>query len=177
MKQIVAVLVGCMLVSLPAVVRAGDAKATPDASVLSRDTPPRRVAVHSTTAFGLRGGRFVNELVGARFDLLTAARFAVELDIAYANLDGKDGRVHNVLPQVALRYRLALGATRFGIPLRFAGGYLPKNGPTARVAAGVDFDATDSVRIELTPLEPMLWVVRERSELSLNLGANVAVAF
>jgi hypothetical protein len=177
MKQMVTVLVGCMLFSLPGVARADDAKETPTAPALSRDAPPRRVAVHSTTAFGLRGGRFVNELAGARFDLLTAARFAVELDIAYANLDGKDGRVHNVLPQLALRYRLALGATRFGIPLRFAGGYLPKNGPTARVAAGVDVDATDSVRIELTPLEPMLWVVRERSELSLNLGANVAVAF
>jgi hypothetical protein len=175
MKQIVAVLLACMLFTPTGLARAGDAKET--SSALSRNAPPRRIAVHSTTAFGLRGGRFVNELAGVRFDLLTAARFAVELDLAYANLEGKDGRVHNVLPQVALRYRLALGSTRFGIPLRFAGGYLPRNGPTARVAAGVDFDATDSVRIEVTPLEPMLWVVRERSEPSLNLGATLAVAF
>lgn len=177
MKQRFAAFLGCLLFTRTAVASATDAENSVSAVTLGPEAPPRRVAVHSTTAFGLRGGRFVNELVGARFDLLTASRFAVELDVAYANLDGKDGRVHNVLPQVALRYRFALGATRFGVPLRFAGGYLPKNGPTARVAAGIDFDVTDAVRIELTPLEPMLWVVRERSELSLDLGASVGFAF
>jgi hypothetical protein len=176
MKQTFAVLLVCVLSFSLLTTRASGAEETSGAP-LSHDPPPRRLAVHSTTALGLSGGRFVNELVGARFDLLNASRFAVELDVAYANLEGKDDRVHNVLPQVALRHRFALGTSRFGVPLRFAGGYLPKNGPTVRVAAGVDFDATDAVRLELTPLEPMLWVVRERSELSLNLGANVAFAF
>jgi len=175
MKSTLAVLVFGALITAAAHTRAADG--THDALPRSYEAPPRRAAIHSTTAFGLRGRHFVNELVGVRADLLTASRFAIELDVAYANLDGKDERVHNVLPQLALRYRLLLGGSRFGVPLRFAGGFLPKNGPTARVAAGIDFDATDAVRIELTPLEPMLWVVRERSELSLNLGANLALAF
>lgn len=177
MKQMFAVLLGCALLGSVSNARAADTKEPSAARALTSDASPRRAAVHSTTAFGVRGGRFVNQLVGARFDLLTASRFAVELDVAYANLDGKDARVHNVLPQLALRYRLPFGNTGLGLPLRFAGGFLPKNGPTARAAAGLDFDATDSVRLELTPLEPMLWVVRERSEVSFNLGANLSIGF
>ena len=178
MKPTLALLFTCgLFVSATKAGASDDTKPTHDALSRSHPALPRRVAVHATTAFGLRGRHFVNQLVGVRADLITASRFAVELDVAYANLDGKDERVHNVLPQLALRYRAPFGGSGFGMPLRFAGGFLPKNGPTARVAAGIDFDASDAVRIELTPLEPMLWVVRERSELSLDVGANFSVAF
>lgn len=177
MKHTFAVLLACALLTPAPFARATEATQTERTAAPARDAPPRRAGVHSTTAFGLRGGRFVNQLAGARVDLVTASRFAVELDLAYVNLEGKDERAHNFLPQLALRYRLPLGGSGFGVPLRFAGGYLPKNGPTARVSAGIDLDVTEALRIELTPLEPMLWVVRERSEPSLAVGANVTFAF
>jgi hypothetical protein len=143
----------------------------------SDDRLEKRVSGFGTVALGMPGLDFVNELVGARLELGYTPRFAFGLSLAYVNLKGKDGRVSNVLPEVSVGYRLPIGASDFGIPFRFAGGYLAMNGPTLRLTSGVDFEVSDTAAIELALFEPMAWVARDRPELSLNFGAAVRATF
>jgi hypothetical protein len=138
---------------------------------------PLRVAVLSSSAFGLTHAKFFNELLGARVDYRFTSRFAFGASLAYANLKGKDERVHNVLPEVSTEYRVPLRKEAFGMPLRLSLGFLPKNGPTLRLGAGIDFAFSDTVSCEVIPLEPMVWLTRERPEVSLNASIALRVAF
>lgn len=146
-------------------------------SAPSPAAPPleRRLSAFSTTAFGLSGSGFVNELAGARFDLGYTPRFALGVSLAYANLKGKDGRASNLLPEARLAYRIPLSRV-VSVPIHFSGGYLAKNGPTLRLGAGFDFAFSERVRLELTLLEPMVWVTKNRPESSLDLGVALAMA-
>ena len=160
------------LVALPAAAQSAPAPA-PDDSV----PHPLRVAFASTSAFGVTHARFFNQLLGARLDYRFSPRFAFGGSLAYANLKGKDRRAHEVLPEAAVEYRVPLKHEVFGVPLRFALGYLPKNGPTLRLGAGVDFALSDSVSLEIIPLEPMVWITRERPEVSLDATIALRMAF
>jgi hypothetical protein len=145
----------------------------------SPDAVPRplRLSFVSTSAFGVSHAKFFNQLLGPRLDYRFTSRFAFGASLSYANLKGKDRRVHEVLPEVSSEYRVPLQGETFGLPLRFALGYLPKNGPTLRLGAGLDFSLSDSVSLELVPLEPMIWLSRERPEISLNVSAALRLAF
>ena len=136
----------------------------------------KRLGGFATVSLGLPGVDFVNELVGARFELEYTPRFAFGLSLAYANLKGKDGRVSNALPEASLAYTVPLGAS-FRIPIRFAGGWLPKNGPTLRLGSGFEWAPSHAMAFELVLLEPMVWVARDRPELAMNLGAAVLGRF
>jgi hypothetical protein len=85
--------------------------------------------------------------------------------------------MHNVLPELGLAYRIPLKSGQIGVPFRYGLGFLPKNGPTLRLGAGVDFALSDAISLELTPAEVMVWVNRERPEVSLNAGLSLAAAF
>jgi hypothetical protein len=145
----------------------------PDVSVAH----PLRLAFTSTSAFGVTHAKFFNQLAGARLDYRFTSRFAFGAALAYANLKGKDRRVHEVLPEVLTEYRVPLQREAFGLPLRLALGYLPKNGPTLRLSAGVDFALSSQVSLELSPLEPMIWINRERPEVSLDASLALRVLF
>jgi len=138
---------------------------------------PLRFSLHSTSAFGVTHARFFNQLVGARLDYRVTSRFAAGLELAYANLKGKQGRTANVLPEAVLEYRVPLDGEAFGLPLRMATGFLPKNGPTLRLTAGIDFAVSDSLSFEVDPLEPMVWITRDRPEVSFDLGLLARVSF
>lgn len=146
----------------------------PPASAVAR---PLRLGFASTSAFGVTNARFFNQLLGARLDYRFTRRFAFGGLLSYANLKGKDRRMHNVLPEALLEYRIAYLGERFGLPVRFALGYLPKNGPTLRVGAGFDFALSERVSLDVVPLEPMVWVSRERPEVSLNGSLSLRLAF
>ena len=135
-----------------------------------------RLALTSTSAFGVTHARFFNQLVGGRLDYRFTSRFALGAAVAYANLKGKDRRVHNVLPEVMVEYRVPLDGERFGLPLRFTNGFLPMNGPTLRVSVGLDFSLSSELSLEILPLEPMVWVNRERPEVSLNASLGLRLA-
>jgi hypothetical protein len=135
-----------------------------------------RAAGFFGVALGMPGADFVNELVGARFELVYTPRFSLGMSLAYVNLKGKDGRVSNALPEVSVAYRAPLGES-IGVPLRLSAGYLPMNGPTLRLTSGFDFAFSDTVALEVALIEPMVWVTRDRPELSLNAGAGVRAAF
>jgi hypothetical protein len=130
-----------------------------------------------TTAFGLRGGKFVNVLAGGRMAFNWAPRMAFELGVAYANLRGRERRVHNALPEVSAHYRVPLPGPVLGMPFRLGAGFLPKNGPTLRASLGLDAVVSPSTIVELDLLEPMVWVTNDRSELSLNVSGAVRVSF
>ena len=138
---------------------------------------PLRIGLSATSAVGATHAGFFNQLLGPRLDYRFTRRFAFGGLLSYANLKGKDGRVHNVLPEVSLEYRAAIDGERFGAPLRFTAGYLPKNGPTLRLGVGLDFALSDVLSLDVVPLESMIWVNRERPELSLNgsLGLRLAL--
>jgi opacity protein-like surface antigen len=141
------------------------------------DVPhPFRLAFASTSAFGVTHSKFFNQLLGARLDYRFANDFAFGGSLSYVNLKGKDRRVHEALPEATIEYRVPLKRDAFGIPFRFGLGYLPKNGPTLRVGAGVDFALSDPVSLEIIPLEPMIWITRERPEISLNATIALRIA-
>jgi hypothetical protein len=174
----------CLALLLPASALAQAPPAAPDpkapaAAAASPEPVPEqraRLAFTSTSAFGVSNARFFNELLGARFDYRFTRRFALGGALAYANLKGKDGRTHNALPEAMLEYRIPITGDAFGMPLRFAAGFLPKNGPTLRLGAGLDYAFSDTVSVEVVPLEPMVWVTRERPEVSFNLSLALRVA-
>ncbi|HEY4157958.1 MAG TPA: hypothetical protein VGM29_07670 [Polyangiaceae bacterium] len=152
----------------------------PRVAFAQSEPPPKhpfRVAAESTSAFGVTGARFFNQLAGARADYRFSERFAFGAGLFYTNLKGKDGRVSNALPELSLEYRLPLGSGPFGIPWRFAGGALPKNGPTLRWTVGLDANLSETVALELDPIVPMFWVTRDRPEVSLDVGALLKIAF
>jgi hypothetical protein len=138
---------------------------------------PVRTALSSTSAFGVTGAGFFNQLLGVRLDYRFTQRFALGGVLSYTNLEGKERRVHNLLPEVRLEYRTSYDGERFGIPLHFGVGYLAKNGPTLRLGAGVDFALAERVSMEVLPLEPMVWVNRERPEVSMNGSLSLRLAF
>jgi hypothetical protein len=104
-------------------------------------------------------------------------RSTFELGIAYANLRGREGRVHNALPEISILHRIPLPGPVLGIPLRVGAGFLPKNGPTLRASLGLDAKVSESTILELNLLEPMVWVTHDRSELSLNVGGAARISF
>lgn len=143
-----------------------------------------RISLNTEGAFGFTSGvnenlgtslpTFYNHLVGPRFDYGFPNDFAVGLFVGYANLKGKEGRTNNVLPYVQLEYRTRVSKTsEFRIPLRLAGGYLPRNGPFFRLAAGLEIPLGGGVHLGLDLVAPALWMVRNRTLLSLDAAAEV----
>jgi len=175
----------CVFVAIPAAAQPAANAAQPAASAAPPLAPttdtvvakPIRLSFTSTSAFGVTHAKFFNQLVGARLDYRFTPRFAFGAELAYANLKGKDRRVSNLLPEVTTEYRVPLNGETVGMPLRFSLGFLPKNGPTLRLGGGFDISATDRVSFELIPLEPMVWITRDRPEVSLDAHAGVRIAF
>lgn len=139
--------------------------------------PAFTASIVSTSAFGVSNDKFFNQLLGARFEGRFGERFSFGGTLSYANLKGKDGRVHNVLPEATAAYRLPLTRESLGLPIRWSLGYLPKNGPTLRLGAGVDITLADGVSLALVPAEVMVWVTRERPEVSLNASFGLGLSF
>jgi hypothetical protein len=149
-------------------------------------TAVRRLSLNTEGAIGLTSGvnestrssvpTFYNQFVGPRFDYGFPNDFAIGAFIGYANLKGKEGRASNVLPYLQLEYRTRVSKTSdFRIPLRLATGYLPKNGPFFRLAAGLEFPLGGGVHLGLDIVAPALWVVRNRTLLSLDAAVEVGV--
>jgi hypothetical protein len=148
-------------------------------SAAGTDAPPRhavhRLALSAETAFGLSNPSFVNELVGARFDYGFTRDVALGTYLGYANLKGRNGRSGNVLPYFQIEYRLhGANSDGFAIPLRFGTGYLPRNGPFARLSAGLSFPLGEKAHLGLDLIAPAVWIVHNRTVYSMNVAAEVA---
>ena len=67
----------------------------------------------------------------------------------------------------------AAGAIR--IPLRFASGYLPRNGPVVRLSTGFAFPLTPTIDLVTELLAPMIWLTGDQMVLSMDLAAELVV--
>jgi hypothetical protein len=135
-----------------------------------------RFAAHVESALGVSGGAFYNQLAGARFDYRFTDELCLGHYLGYANLKGHDGRAHGFLPYLQLEYRPSLGAGAFGLPLRFATGYLLKNGPVMRLSVGVSYALTPQVALVVDVVTPTFWVVGNRTVISLGGALEVSYA-
>jgi len=137
---------------------------------------PMRLALQTEGAIGLYPGDFYNHLVGARVDLVFSPHVSFGGYAGYANLKGKDGRVSDLLSYVQAEYAVGSpGGIR--IPIRFASGYLPRNGPVVRAAVGFAFPIAPTLDLVTELLAPMVWVTRDQMVLSMNLAAEIAYRF
>jgi hypothetical protein len=136
-----------------------------------------RLAIQTEGAFGLGQHFFYNHLAGARLDYGFPGDFAIGGYLGYANLKGKDGRTNNVLPYAQVEYRIHWSSTSsVRIPVRLGSGYLPKNGPFLRLAAGPSFRLGESVRLGFDLLAPTIWIVRNSTVFSMDVAAEVSFA-
>jgi hypothetical protein len=149
--------------------------AAPAAPPPSPTPPPAlRLAVETEGAFGLYPGGFYNQLAGARLDLRASPHVSFGGYVGYANLKGKEGRAHDVLAYALVEYMAGRPDARVRVPLRFASGYLPRNGPVVRVAGGLAFALTPKVDLVTELLAPMFWVTRNQMVLSTNVSLELA---
>jgi hypothetical protein len=135
-----------------------------------------RLALQTEAALGIWVGPFYNQLAGARLDYAFSSRVSLGGYLGYANLKGKDGRAHGALPYAQVEY---LQPTQAGsplrFPLRFATGYLPRNGPVLRIAAGLAYAVSPRVDLITELVAPMLWITADQMELSMNLSLEIAI--
>ncbi len=148
---------------------AGAARADEPASI------PKRLALQTEGAIGLESGPFYNHLVGARFDGTFSPHVSLGGYLGYANLKGKDGRAHAALTYAQVEYLFGDPGDTIRFPLRFASGYLFRNGPVVRAAAGLDFKLTPKVDLVTELLTPMVWLTNNQTLLSLDLSLEVLI--
>ena len=170
-------LLACALVAAaPAAAQTAGVQATPPPPPAPPERLPMRLALQTEGAIGLYPGDFYNHLVGARLDLVFSPHVSFGGYAGYANLKGKDGRVSDLLAYVQAEYAVGSpGGIR--IPIRFASGYLPHNGPVVRAAVGFAFPIAPTLDLVTELLAPMVWVTRDQMVLSMNLAAELAYRF
>ncbi|HEY7374763.1 MAG TPA: hypothetical protein VIF57_21540 [Polyangia bacterium] len=169
-------LASALAAAAPAAAQTAGVQAAPPPPPAQPERLPMRLALQTEGAIGLYPGDFYNHLVGARVDLVFSPHVSFGGYAGYANLKGKDGRVSDLLAYVQAEYVIGPpGGVR--IPLRFASGYLPRNGPVVRAAAGFAFPLAPALDLVTELLAPMVWVTRDQMVLSMNLAAEIAYRF
>jgi hypothetical protein len=162
--------IGILILLVPSLALADDLPSV----AITPEPPGLRLAVQAEGAYGIVTGEFRNQLVGGRLDYRFSPTVSLGGYLGYVNLRGKEGRVHSVLPLVQLEYQLARQPYR-GVyfPVRFGTGYLPRNGPVARLGTGIAVEL--SPRLELVgQVSPMVWITHDRALLSMNVGIELA---
>ena len=142
-----------------------------------RDRRPTRrfdIALQVEGAIGTSSDNFFNFLGGVRLGLRITNTLGLGLYLGYVNLRGRDGRVNNLLPMLQLENRIRLSArSDITVPLRFALGYLPYNGPVVRLAAGLNVPLSSRVELAFDILTPTFWVLPDRTAVSFNVAAEL----
>jgi hypothetical protein len=146
------------------------------AEVTAAPPLPLRLAVQTEGAVGAYPGSFYNQLAGVRLDAQFSPHVSFGGYVGYANLKGKGGRAHDVLPYAQVEYLFGSPGASVRLPVRFASGYLPHNGPVVRMAGGLAFAVSPRVDIVTELLAPMLWVTGGEMVLSMNLSLELRMA-
>lgn len=144
-----------------------------------RDNRPGRrfdLALQSEIGIGV-DDQFVNALVGGRFGVRITKTIAVGVTLQYANLRGRGERVSNFLPMLLVENRVRISRRLdLTVPLRFAIGYLPFNGPVVRLSAGLNLPVSSRVELQLDVLAPTFWILpNEQTAVSLNPALELIV--
>jgi hypothetical protein len=144
-------------------------------AVIGKPVPPPlplRLAIQTEGARGVATGPFYNHMLGARLDVVFSPHVSFGGYLGYASLKGKDGRAGNLLPYASVEYLAGNPIATTRLLLRFASGYLPNNGPVARMAGGVAVSLTPTTQL-VTELAPMFWVTNDQMLLSMNLAVEL----
>jgi hypothetical protein len=135
-----------------------------------------RLALHNDVAFGLAEDSFINDVLGVRADLRLDARLWLGLHVGYANLQGRAGRVHGVLPYAQIEQRIPLASGRaLAIPLRLGLGYLLRNGGFMRLSSGIAIPLGAHHELVLDLIAPAFWTTRDRTLFALDAGVELNV--
>ncbi|MBK8170772.1 MAG: hypothetical protein IPK60_10590 [Sandaracinaceae bacterium] len=136
------------------------------------------LSMQTESAFGTSSDFYYNHLFGLRLDYRITPDIRIGAYLAYANLRGSDGRVGNMLMYVQLEDRVRVTPTSpLRVPLRVAVGYLPYNGPVIRLAAGLAVPLSRRVDLVFDILAPTIWMIPDRTLVSLDVSAEVSVKF
>jgi hypothetical protein len=154
----------------PAVARA---QGTPEPSVGAR------LAVQVEAARGHTGAGFRNGLAGLRVDLVFTPQVSLGAYAGVANLKGKDGRTQSALGYAQLEYLAPLAPhfLNLRVPLRFATGYLARNGPVVRASLGLAAALSPRVDLIAELFTPMAWVTHDQTLFSTNVSLELAMRF
>lgn len=142
------------------------------------DVPPHRfeLALQTEGAVGTSSDGFYNHLFGVRLGYRFTEDVILGAYVAYANLRGRNERVGNILSYLQIEHRVRIGRrSGLSIPLRFAIGYLPFNGPVVRIGAGLNLPLSDRVELGADLLTPTFWVLPDRTVVSFNVAVELVV--
>jgi hypothetical protein len=155
------------------------AQASVESEAAAPPAPLRlRAAVREELALGIAHDGFVNDLIGARIDVGLSETLWLGAHLGYANLAGRAGRVHSVLPYVQLEQRIPLGSGRaLALPLRFAAGYLARNGGFLRLSSGLAVPLGVHSELVFDLLAPTFWSTPDAVLFSLDLSVELALRF
>ncbi|MCG8553940.1 MAG: hypothetical protein MJD61_01440 [Proteobacteria bacterium] len=132
------------------------------------------VALQTEAAVGASAQKFYNHLLGARIAYRLSKELSLGAYLGYANLRGRDSRVHNLLGYLQLEDRVQVApGNKVHIPIRGAVGYLPRNGVVLRLGAGVSYPFNDSVGIVVDIVTPTFWIVRGSTLFSLDFAIEI----
>lgn len=136
------------------------------------------LTLQTESAFGASQEFFYNHLIGARLDFRITRTILLGAYVAYANLNGRDGRSDNLLFMLQFENRIVLSnELDLTIPLRGAVGYLPFNGPVIRLAAGLNLALSPQWEIGADLLVPTFWFIPGRTIISLDVGLEATYRF
>jgi hypothetical protein len=115
-------------------------------------------------------GKFQNTLLAGHLDYAFASRVSLGGYLALANLKGKDRRVNALMPCALVTYEKPPGPDHsISFPIQFATGYLARNGPVARLAAGLAWAVGRRTDV-IFDLATMAWVTRDEMLLSVDVA-------
>ncbi len=153
----------------------GDPRTGSASAIAARDRLPFRrfsVALQTEASIGVSTGGFYNHFVGLRFDARLTRDISIGIYAAYANLEGRNSRENNFAFALYGEDRIRFSARLpLVMPLRVALGYLPFNGPTLRLSAGVGYLLSDAWEIGLDVLVPTFYFLSDR----IGVGFNPAI--
>ncbi|MFK7990179.1 MAG: hypothetical protein AB8I08_29435 [Sandaracinaceae bacterium] len=136
------------------------------------------VTLQTEAAIGIDDEVFYNHLTGARVDFRITRDIALGVYAGWVNLNGRDGRVDNILVMLQFENRIRLSSDLdLTIPLRAAIGYLPFNGPVIRLAAGLNYAFDEHFEMGIDILTPTFWFLPNGAAVSLDLALEATYRF
>lgn len=136
------------------------------------------IALIAAPAIGTGDDRFAVFHLRGRLELRVSDTFALSVIAGYANLPSGGQRAHNlpVLGQFEYKAHLA-DLERLRLPIRFAMGYLPYNGPIARFSAGLNLDLGQGWELGADLIAPTFLNTPTSSHLTFELALELVRRF
>jgi hypothetical protein len=153
---------------------------TPTSRAPTDRRPSHRGALALIAGPGIGSGelRFHTFNLRARLELRITQSVAASLITGYVNLPGGGQRVHNVPILGQIEYKVAIAdVERLRIPIRFAMGYIPFNGPVARASAGLNYELNHAWEVGADLIAPTFLSSPSAAHLAFELSVELVRRF